>query len=381
MKEQQTLWTKDFIIISIVNLLLFCGFQMLLPTLPVYVKSLGGGDALLGWIIGASTVASLMIRPVAGIILDKMGRKGIFIIGLCIIILVTIAYTWFPVIGIILVFRFIHGIGWGMASTSSSTIASDVIPKSRFGEGMGFFSLSSSLAMALAPGIGLSILARYGFTRIALLSAVLGIIVLILSLFIRNSEKAEKSEVRVKAAAYEKASVFPSVVIFFTCATYGSITGFLSLYASERGIQNIGMFFTVYAVVLLLSRPFCGKLTDRLGVNIVIYPGLILLIIAMLLLSNAGTLPVFLMSAALYGLGFGAVLSCLQTLAVLRAPKERLGAANATFFTGFDGGIGFGSVAGGVIATAAGYSRMYLYFSLFIVIAGTIYFLGNRKAC
>ncbi|MFT4106728.1 MAG: MFS transporter [Lacrimispora sp.] len=378
-EQRQTLWTKDFIIISLVNLLLFCGFQMLLPTLPLYAKSLGGADALLGWLLGAATVASLIIRPVSGIILDKIGRKGIFFGGAIIIILVTIAYSHFPVVGMIIGIRFLHGIGWGMATTASSTMASDIIPKPRFGEGMGFFSLSSSLAMALAPGIGLGLLASGGFISLSRWSAGLGAAALLLAFFIRSRKPAAKTEGKLKASPYEKASALPSFVMFFISSTYGSITGFLSLYAAGKNISNIGMFFTVYALFLLLSRPLYGKLTDRFGFPVIVYPGFLLTAAAMILLSKSATLPMFLASAAVYGLGFSALQSSFQTMAVIRAPKERLGAANATFFTGFDGGIGFGSVIGGMIASRAGYSNMYFYFSLFILIAAILYFLGFRK--
>ncbi|WP_101697964.1 MFS transporter [Clostridium minihomine] len=380
MEQQKTpLWTKDFIIISILNLLLFCGFQMLLPTLPIHAKSLGGSNTMLGWIIGASTVASLLIRPVSGMLLDKMGRKGILIGGLCILILVTLSYGWLPSLGAIIAVRFLHGLGWGMASTASSTIASDQIPKHRFGEGMGFFSLSSSLAIALAPSIGLGVLAAYGFNPLTFLSAGFTIAVLLLSIFIKSTEKAPQNTKNVKLAPYERASVFPSVIMFFASATYGSLTGFLSLYAAEKNIANIGMFFTVYAAFLLLSRPIYGKLTDRFGFNVIVFPGLLLLMVAMFFLSKSNTLVMFLISAAIYGTGFSAVQSSFQTMAIMRAPKERLGAANATFFTGFDGGIGFGSVIGGIIAASAGYSRMYLSFSIFIVIAAILYFVGFIK--
>lgn len=373
--KKQPLWTKDFIIIAIMNLFLFLGFQMLLPTLPLFAKSLGGSDALLGWIVGSTTVASLIIRPISGILLDKMGRKGILTAGLFIIILVTSSFGWLPSVGVIIAVRFLHGIGWGMASTASSTIASDNIPKSRFGEGMGYFSLSNSLAMALAPSIALAMFAGNGFKPISFVSAGLAVVVLLMSFFFENTQKEKQQEGKVKLAFYERASILPAAIMFFVCATYGSITGFLSLYATKAGIRNIGVFFTVYAVTLLVSRPLSGKLTDRFGFSITIYPGLLLVAATMLLLSRATTLPIFLICAAIYGLGLGSVQSSLQAMAIIRAPKERKGAANATFYTGFDGGIGFGSVIGGIIASSAGYGRMYLYFSLFAIIGAFLYYI------
>ncbi|MFV0527978.1 MAG: MFS transporter [Lachnospiraceae bacterium] len=396
-QKKQRLWTKGFVLIAIVNLLLYCGFQMLLPTLPIHTKALGGTNAMLGWLVGAATIGALCIRPLAGIALDKFGRKWIFIGGLCALLLVTLSYRWLATVAAIIGMRFLHGIAWGIGSTASSTIASDEIPKARFGEGMGFFSLSTSLAMALGPGLGLTILSGYGFQWLIGGAVFLGAAVLLLAFFVKTTSKTAEPGVAEpkssepitaepgaavetkRVAIYERASMLPAVVMFFVCATYGSITGFLSLYATERGIQNIGLFFTVYAVFLLLSRPVYGRLTDKLGFSVLVYPGLVLLMIALALLSRAATLPMFLISAAVYGMGFSALQSSLQTMAVLCAPKDRIGAANATFFTGFDGGIGVGSVIGGLIASATGYGDMYLYFIFFAVAAGIVYFVCFSK--
>lgn len=377
-QQKQPLWTKSFILISIANLLMFCGFQILLPTLPIYAKTLGGSDAALGWLIGSSTVASLLIRPISGMVMDKAGRKGILIGGICIIILVTMTYGWLPTVGVIIAARFIHGVGWAMASTASSTIASDKIPKNRFGEGMGFFSLSSSLSIAIAPSVGLTLLNKQSFSSIIVLSSGLSIAVLFLSIFLKG-EKTPKANESIKPAPYEKSSVLPSVVMFFTSATYGSLTSFLSLYALDKGISNIGMFFTIYAIFLLVLRPIYGKLTDRFGFHVVVFPGLVLVAAAMILLSMADTMFMFLVIAAIYGMGFSGLQSSLQTMAVINAPKERIGAANATFFTGFDGGIGFGSVIGGILAAAFGYGKMYMSLSILVVISAVMYFVVSIR--
>ena len=137
------LWTKNFIIITLLNFLIFFSFQMLQPTLPIYVKELGGTDSVVGLVTGIFTVSALIARPFAGKTLDKIGRKPVFIIGLAIFAASVLAYSWLPIIGLILFFRLIHGFGWGISNTAVNTIASDNIPKARFGEGMGYFSLAA----------------------------------------------------------------------------------------------------------------------------------------------------------------------------------------------------------------------------------------------
>lgn len=379
MENKPKIWTKDFIGITIINLLIFMGFQMLLPTLPLYVKSLGGADSAIGWITGLTTISALIIRPVSGVAVDKWGRKVILLAGIGLIIAVTLSYWLFPYVGVILAIRFLHGFGWGAASTSSNTVATDVIPKERFGESMGFFSLSSGLAMALAPGLGLALFARGDASNLMFTSAGFGVIAFCLALFFRYRTVERQQIATKKAAVFETASILPAIVMFFVSAAYGSIVSFLSIYALEKGIANIGLYFFVYAAAMLVTRPIFGRLVDRLKFSIAMYPGLILLIIAMVILSQASTMLSFLFVALLFGVGFGAVQSSLQTLAVIYAPKDRLGAANATFFTGFDGGIGFGSIVAGVVSSVLGYNWMYLTFAIFPALAGILYFFTSGK--
>ncbi len=190
-RMKQPIWTRNFVGIIIINLLIFFGFQMLLPTLPIYVKSLGGADSILGWVTGIVTISSLIVRPLSGMALDKFGRKGVLLAGIGIIIVLTLAYWLFPFVGIILLIRLLHGVGWGAASTASNTVATDVIPKERFGEAMGFYSLSTSLAMALAPALGLALLTGLQAPGLMLTSAGFG-----------AAARASVCQIRLRTCAY-----------------------------------------------------------------------------------------------------------------------------------------------------------------------------------
>lgn len=381
-KEQEsvTLLTKDFILITIINLLIFFGFQMLMPTFPVYIKKLGGEDSIVGLVAGIFTVSSLAARLLSGMALDRIGRRGVFLVGLGIFTLAVLSYNWLPTIGLILTFRLIHGLGWGASSTASSTIASDSIPQERFGEGMGYFSLASSLPIAIAPAVGLFIISNYSFNILFFVSAALAALGFLLSLALKYRKIEMHEQPKAKAAFFDKSAIRPSIVIFFITVSYGTVVSFLPLYAAQEGIQNIGLFFTVYALALLISRPVFGRISDRLGYNFAIIPGLICVLITMVLLSQSSIMPMFLITAFIYGIGFGAVVSSLQAMAVVNSTPNRRGAANATFFTGFDSGIGLGAIIFGAVASAVGYSRMYLWAVVPVVLAFILYFaVANNK--
>ena len=151
------LWTRNFIHIILINTFLFFGFQCYPAALPPYLKSLGASDAILGWLTALATVPTLLTRPLAGLLLDRLGRRKVFLSGLLMVTSISLAMYFFPVVGIILLLRFMHGLAWGIANTSSNTVATDIVPKSRLGEGMGFFSLSTAMALAISPAVALSL--------------------------------------------------------------------------------------------------------------------------------------------------------------------------------------------------------------------------------
>ncbi len=381
--EPQPLWTKDFILITLANFFIFLGFQMLLPVLPVYATKLGGTDASAGLVVGVFTLSAVLMRPIAGRLLDQHGRKGVYLSGLVLFLLSVIAYHWVPTVLFLLILRFIHGFGWGAASTASGTIASDIIPKSRLGEGMGFFGLTNSLSMALAPALGLSIMKWSGFDTVFMISTAAVIITILLAFPIKYHTpdlgvSSQKSN--MNSNMFEKAALLPGVVILFVTMTYGSVVAFIALYADSRGVQNIGLFFTVYAIALMISRPAFGRLADRKGYSAAIIPGMLGVLSTMLILYFSASLSAFLVAATIYGLGFGAVQPSLQAMAVRTVPPFRRGTANATFMVGFDLGIGIGSIIWGVVAQLTGYQAIYLWAMVPAGIAVLLYLGFGRQS-
>ena len=375
-KQEERLWTRDFVVITLISLFTFMGFQMLLPTLPVYAKHLGGSDAGAGLVVGIFTFSAVLIRPFTGHFLDVYGRKGIFLLGLLIFTACVLSYIWVPSLLMLLALRFIHGFGWGLSSTASSTVATDIIPKSRLGEGMGYYGLAGTLSMALAPALGLYMLNRYDFRELFLLSACMVTVAIVLALTI-NYQKAATT--RPGFTLIEKAALRPTIVIFFITITYGAVVTFIVLYAAQLGIGNIGSFFTIYALTLAFARPICGRLSDKIGYDFVVIPGIILVAAAMFLLYFAGSMQWFWLVAVFYGAGFGAVQPALQALAVINVPPQRRGLANGTFFTGFDLGIGLSSIMWGVVAGVTGYSIMYLLATIPAMAALVSYLLLGRN--
>lgn len=377
------IWNKTFSLILIVSFLMFLSMYMLLPTLPLFAKTIGGNETVAGTIVGFFTLSAVLVRPWFGNLLDRRGRKVILIIGIGIFLISVLAYNLAFSIVTLLALRVIHGIGWGASTTASGTIASDVIPAQRRAEGMGYYGIAATIAMSLGPALGLYLIKYSSYSVLFTGAAILAALGLAGSFFInyeiprKNQEEAEKTP--VKGVILEKTAIPPAIVLFFITLTYGGIVSFLPLYADFRGVKNIGVFFTVYALVLLFSRPIIGKLADRYGGQNFLVPGILLIASALLLLVKASSLSVFLLVGVIYGIGFGTVQPILNALVISLAPPERRGAANATFAVAMDLGIGLGAVILGFLTQKVGYVYMYGSSAVFALVALLMYYAVLRK--
>ncbi len=383
MTKKQELWTRDFILICAATFLIFCGFQILMPTLPKYAALLGADKKMIGLINGIFTIAAVSFRPFIGRELDLRGRKGIYLGGLALFFLAVLGYIWVPTLFLLLALRLVHGLGWAAASTAAGTIVADIIPVSRRGEGMGYYGLFSTLAMAIAPALGLTLITHYGFSFIATLSLLLtaGAFLAGQAIQLEASKKlGPRNRPPGKPSVFDKRALKVSLVMLFMTLSYGGVVTFLPLYAEERGIANIGPFFTIYALSLMATRPLAGKYYDRKGPNHVILFGLLSIFFSTVLLSQASALPLFLISGILYGFGFGSIQPTLLALAIQGIEPHRRGAVNGTVMSAFDLGIGVGSLSLGLIANALGYSIMYLIASVTALIGLAIFFLWPKPA-
>ena len=163
-KELPRIWTKDFVIIIIANFFIFTSFQMTLPTLPLYVQEITASDTWVGLIVGIFTFSALLIRPFGGHILDKSGRAPVFLTGLLILVVSLYSLAASTTILILVIVRVVQGLGWGLSNTASGTIASDLVPRERRGEGLGYFGLSGNLALAVGPALGLFLVNHIRFS-------------------------------------------------------------------------------------------------------------------------------------------------------------------------------------------------------------------------
>lgn len=385
------LWTKAFILFSVSNLLLYLNLQMVTPSLPTFVASeLKGSDLAVSVMISAFALGAVVTRFFIGQKMAVIPRRRLLFIGLIIYTLSTASYYWVHSIEFLLVIRLITGFSFGITTTLYGTIISDIVPYQRMGEGMGYFGLSTSISMSIAPLIGLWMLAEYGFQVLVIAITLLVAIVIPLTAMIRFPNQAQvplKQQTspsgREKTSAMDRAVLLPCFLNLLLSINYGGIITFLALFGKEKGLANVGWFFLFNALCVLLIRPVSGKLFDRKGHISVLPLGAVFSLAGMLLLSFTSSMPMLTASALCFGLGYGMLQPSLQAWTIKRVSASRRGVANGMFYNSIDIGIAVGALCLGGIAAATSYSMMYrlsaLTMILFLVIYGIALFYERKN--
>ncbi|RKP44807.1 MFS transporter [Cohnella endophytica] len=372
------LWTRSFIALTVSSLLLFLNLQMLFSSFPSYAKNeLHAGDFQLSLVTSVFAFTAIASRFMTAALMKKTKRSTLLYIGLVIAGIMTFLYMLADTFGFLLLLRVGYGIGFGMASTIVPTLVSQVIPKSRMGEGIGYFGLSTSLAMSIGPMIGLNVMKHSGFGTLALIGA----ITLVFAFPILGFTKAVPMDpgVQVKKASASNAKVpfnskllFPAALNAMLAITYGGVLSFLALFGDEVHLGQVGLFFLFNAITIIIVRPISGKLFDRKGYAAVLVPASLCVTVSLALLSYATTMPMLIVSALLYGLGFGAIQPSLQAWMLRTSTPAQYGMANSMFYNTTDLGVAVGALVLGAISAASDYASMYRFsagiMALFLVV-------------
>ncbi len=383
MQPKAPLWTKDFILICLANLLIFTSFYFLLPTLPVFVTNvLQGDESNVGYVMGILSLTAVLVRPVSGYLLDVASRKKILFLSLIAFSLAMGAYYFVTSLALLFLLRFVHGLAWGFTTTGAGTIASDIVPPARRGEGMGYYGLSNTLAMAVGPSLGLLILGGSNFSTLFIVSFAIAVAALLTIMVIPyKQESTSQDRGKLVFTSFFEPKVFSlSLVMFFTAVVYGGIVSFIILYGQEIQVANPGIYFLIYAITLLVIRPIAGKSFDKNGPGKVMGLGFFAIAGAFVLLFLAQGELLFGASAVAMGIGFGIVHPTAMAMAINRVEPFRRGAANGTIFSAFDLGIGLGSILLGILSKWVGLSYMYLFCALIILVPLVLFYLKDVRA-
>lgn len=359
-ESKSSLWTKYFNLMLVYSFLTSTTNYLMITAAPLYAIHLGGDNSIAGLMMGIFMISAILFRPFFGRLLDEKSRRLVLIAGAALCTLTYFSYLFAFSIGMLILVRAINGIGFSANTNASGTVVSDVIPKDRLAEGVGYYGIANTLSTAIGPSIALFIIKNYNYTILFIFTAFLGILSILVSYLIDYEKNNNTTSKKSTNMIFEKTALPVALVMVFLAVTIGGIMTFVPTYAATRGIYDISSYFTVYALALLITRLFVGKMADKYGVSMAIIPGIILVIVAFIILAFAKSLPIFLLSAALYGLGYGSSQPTLNAVMIKLCPPERRGAGNSTFFTAMDIGSGGGAMLWGFISQNFGFQSVYL---------------------
>jgi predicted MFS family arabinose efflux permease len=379
-KGEPKLWTRELVLIILVNLCVFTNHIMSLSTFPFYIQSLGGTEAVAGICAAAFSFVAVIIRPFVGWWLDNGVRRAALIAGLVLMGLAPLGYVFVPVLSVAIAVRMLHGVGLSFSNSTTATVASDVICRPRFAEGMGYFGMATALASAIAPALGLSLMEGFGFNALYAVAAAIAGLGLVLFAFVRAPKVDVPKKKLDLRTIINRDSLPATVTMLVFMFTFGALENFVAIFAAESSLPSGSIYFLVMSGMLLLVRITLGKLVDQRGEAFFVYSCNAAMLVAFLLLAFVPNAVTYILSAVLAGYAFGGLEPSLQSMAVHTSTEETRGSANSTFLCGYDIGYGLGGGIAGSLITGLGYSAMWSIVSLACVLSVIVYVTWARHS-
>jgi MFS family permease len=341
----------QFLLLCLSTFLFFASFNMIIPELPSYLTSLGGGEYK-GFIIALFTLTAGLSRPFSGKLADKIGRLKVMIFGAIVSGICGMLYSFTATVSAFLFLRFFHGFSTGFNPTGTSAYVADVVRVDKRGEAMGYIGFSSSLGLAGGPAIGSYISMNFSLDHMFFFSSITAIFsVLILSGMKETLPKRQSFHwglIKLSPKEILEPRVLaPSVVTFLSIFSFGVVLTIIPDFSDSLGISNRGLFFSYFTLASLGVRILAGKLSDRFGRVLVLKFSTIFLAFSMILIGISTSAFMFLFSAVVFGVAVGLNSPTLFAWTIDRSHKNHRGKAMATMYIALEAGIGFGALASG----------------------------------
>lgn len=364
------LWTLSYLNVCIANFLMACSFNLLMPSIPLYItEHLGVPQTKTGIVLASYAIAILMIRPFSGYLVDLYPRKKILLISFVCYVAIFFGYFYAVTIFVFVIVRFFHGVTWGLSTVSSSTLAIDLVPSERRAEGIGYFGTFMNVAMAIGPFIAIHIYQEYSFQILLYCAIFMGILGIIAVSFIKAPERPKLEREKL---SFDRFFLLPAWPIFLNqllpSFAWGTIGPFVAQYGKQINIPNAGIFFLFWAGGIIVSRIFSGRMVDKGYIHLVNTSAMGIVAVAFLAFAVIHNIVAFCVSGLFIGIGFGMMFPALQTLYINMAENNQRGTANSTYLVGFDSGLALGMLVGGYI------SGIYSFEVLFLVASGLCFF-------
>lgn len=379
-KQRPPLWTLGFLNVCIANFLMACSFNLLMPSIPLYItEQLGVPQTQTGIVLASYALAVFFIRPFSGFLVDLYSRKSILLVSFVCYVAIFTGYFFATTVLFFVIIRFFHGLAWGGSTVSSSTLAIDVVPTERRAEGIGYYGTFMNVAMAVGPFIAIHIYQTAGFQTLLGYAMGMGVLGIVAVLLIKAPARPRVAREKI---SLDRFFLLPAWPIFLNqlllCFAWGTIGAFVAQYGKRIEIPNAGIFFLFWAGGIMVSRIFSGRLVDRGHIHLVNAVAMAIVAVAFLVFASFHNIYAFCLSGLSIGVGFGMMFPALQTLYINMGEHSQRGTANSTYLVGFDLGLSLGMLVGGYISGTWSFEAMYRTASTLCALSIPVYWTVSR---
>lgn len=356
--RRDRLVTPTFVLIALATLAYFVSISVVLPVLPVYVRGpLGGGDVSVGLAVGAFSVTALLVRPWAGRLADRRGRRLPMLIGIGIVTVSVAAYVAADSVPTLVAMRLVTGAGEALFFTGAASAIADMAPDDRRGEAISFFSVALWTGIAVGPVIGELVLAGGGYDLVWLVGAALGLLAWLLTLRVRVAPVPPHEE---PARLIHRGALLPGSAVLASIWGAAGFFAFVPLYARELGLSGASGVFVLFSGIVLTIRIAGARLPDTFGPMRAARASLVVSASGLALVGLWRTAPGLFAATAVYAVGQALAFPALMALALRGTARGERGAAIGTFTAMVDVGFGLGPAALGFVARGFGYGGVFL---------------------
>ncbi|GGH06903.1 MFS transporter [Mucilaginibacter phyllosphaerae] len=383
-KPVHPIYNLHFALVCLSSLLFSASFNMLIPELPAYLSSIGGGEHK-GLIIALFTLTAGISRPFSGRLTDTLGRVPVMAVGSLVCFVCGFLYPVLSSVSGFLFLRLLHGFSTGFKPTATAAYVADIVPKERWGEALGFHGICFSTGLAIGPAIGSTIRLYFSLNTLFYTSSFLALMSIIILMNMKETLKVKQkfslALLKISRRDIIAVEVLPAAVVtLLAYVAYGAILTVIPDWSQHLGIVNKGLFFMVFTVASLLIRFVAGKVSDKYGRIYVINTGLVLLVIALVIIGFETTAAGLLAGGVVYGIATGILSPALNAWTVDLSHPQYRGKAMATMYISLEAGIGLGAlVSGWFYQDVIGMVPRILYATAVITILAIVYMLFRPK--
>jgi MFS family permease len=353
------LFTPRFFVMCGFSFTVFLSAFQLLPTAPFHIIDLGGSTFASGLFLGFLTYSSALSAPLTGAFVDRAGQRRVLITTSIALAAFSVAYAVITDHRVLLALVLVHGVFWSALLSASAAYMTALLPESRRAEGIGYWGLSTLSAIAVAPPVGFWIYRTGGWLWLCLGAMALNLGMTAIAAALPEHQFVSNRSPGPRRGLVERRVLVLSITLALYSFGYGGITSFTAMYADANGVTPKSLYLTSLAVVMLFTRPALGRLGDKYGYKRVFVPCLILISGGLACLAVGGTRTWILLSALIFGLGFGTAYPSYIGYIMRHVTPDRRGAAFGAVLAAFDSGIGTGSTAMGWLIQHYGFRAAF----------------------